>query len=169
MRKVVMTVNFCQGPVDKKERKSWWGIGSSTLQGFDPTIKDVWGMGFDKHLSPCVSDCVEEVRESDWASQVDRANSKLERSQTNFVQDQSVLTESPPSGLPFTMINNNRLGDFEVLKIVISFNTLGIDVDLAEIDQTIRRLRKVQFDQSLMSCIVMVEWLANVGVHRQNF
>ncbi|KAK8708880.1 hypothetical protein V6N13_059916 [Hibiscus sabdariffa] len=145
MRKVVMTVNFCQGPVDKKERKSWWGIGSSTLQGFDPTIKDVWGMGFDKHLSPCVSDCVEEVRESDWASQVDRANSKLERYQLS------------------------KKGDFEVLKIVISFNTLGIDVDLAEIDQTIRRLRKVQFDQSLMSCIVMVEWLANVGVHRQNF
>ncbi|KAK9028718.1 hypothetical protein V6N11_025866 [Hibiscus sabdariffa] len=53
-------------------------IGSGSLQCSDPTIKDVWGMGLDNHLSLSVPDCVEEVGESDWASQVDKANSKLE-------------------------------------------------------------------------------------------
>ncbi|KAK8996852.1 hypothetical protein V6N11_020348 [Hibiscus sabdariffa] len=65
-------------------------ICSDTLQCSNPTIKDVWGMGLGNHLSPSMSDYVEEVGESDWASQVNRANSKSERSQIDFVQDQLI-------------------------------------------------------------------------------
>ncbi|KAK8712350.1 hypothetical protein V6N13_147590 [Hibiscus sabdariffa] len=66
-------------------------------------------MGLDNHLSPSVPNCVEEVGVSDWASQVDRANSKLKRSQTDFAQDQSVLIKSHPSDMPLTVINNDRM------------------------------------------------------------